>query len=68
MQKIGHFPLVCHFKLGSDGLSETEMEKMKNVPYTFVVGSLMYVIICIWHDITSVGVVSMYLANLSVGK
>lgn len=47
-------PLGSHFKLRRDELSATEMEEMKNVSYAFVVGSLMYVMMCTRPDITYV--------------
>lgn len=47
-----------------DGLSVTEMKEIKNVPYTFVVGVLVYFIIFTRPDIAYViGAVSRHLAS-----
>ena len=59
-------PLAGHFKLSSkqSPTSEKEMEEMKKIPYSSVVGSLMYAMICTRPDIAyAVGVVSRFLAN-----
>ncbi|KAL4271770.1 hypothetical protein GQ457_13G029040 [Hibiscus cannabinus] len=39
-------PLVGHFKLNKKQSLTSRGEQMKNVPYSFAVGSLMYVMIC----------------------
>ncbi|PKI62590.1 hypothetical protein CRG98_017012 [Punica granatum] len=60
-------PLAFHFKLSSKQCltSKKEKEEMKKVPYSSVVGSLMYSMVCTRSDIAhSVGVVSRFLSNL----
>jgi len=55
-----------HFKLSTMQCptSEKEKKEMSRVPYTSVVGSLMYALICIRLDIVHVvGVVSRFLSN-----
>lgn len=45
-------------------LSENEMKEIKKVPYAFVVGSLIYVMVCTRLGLThAVDSVSMLLAN-----
>ena len=45
--------------------SDAEWVNMAKVPYSFVVGSLMYAMICTRPDIAhAVGVVSRYMSNL----
>ena len=59
-------PLAGHFKLSlkQSPTSEKEMKEMKKIPYSSVVGSLMYVMICTRPDIAyAVGVVSRFLVN-----
>ncbi|CAH9131081.1 unnamed protein product [Cuscuta epithymum] len=59
-------PLANHFKLSKESCpsSEKEKEMMKAVPYSSVVGSLMYAMVCTRPDIAhAVGVVSRYLSN-----
>lgn len=59
-------PLAHHFKLSKKQSPETEseIEKMKNVPYASAVGSLMYSAVCTRPDIAhAVGVVSRFLSN-----
>ncbi|GKB48727.1 hypothetical protein Tco_0899480 [Tanacetum coccineum] len=59
-------PLAGHFKLSKKDGPTTEKEKarMANVRYSFVVGSLMYAMVCTRHDIAhAVGLVCRYLAN-----
>lgn len=59
-------PLASHFKL-SHKLCPSKNEKklsMKNISYSSVVGSLMYVIVCTRPNISHVvGKVSHYLSN-----
>ena len=60
-------PLAGHFKLTSKQCptSEKENEEMSKVPYSSVVGSLMYVMVCTRLDIAhAVGFVSLFLFNL----
>ena len=59
-------PLVGQFKLSKkqSPTSEGDKEEMKNVPYSYVVGSLMYAMICTRSDIAyAVSVVSRFLSN-----
>ena len=59
-------PLAGHLKLSSKQCptSEKDMKKMSKVPYAFVVGSLMYAMVCTRPDIAhAVGVVSRFLTN-----
>ena len=62
-------PLTCYFKLGSKQcpISENDMKEMRKVPYAFVVGSMMYTMVCARSDIAhTVGVVSQFLSNTDV--
>ena len=64
--KVVATPLAEHFKLSSSQCpsSEIDKEKMKNVPYSSMIGSLMYAMICTKPDIAYVmGLVSRFLAN-----
>jgi len=59
-------PLAGHFKLSikQNPTREKEKVEMKNVPYSFVVGSLMYARVCTRHNIAYVvSVVSRFLTN-----
>ena len=59
-------PLARPFKLSKkqSPTSEGDKEEMKNVPYSYVVGSLMYAMICTRSDIAyAVSVVSRFLSN-----
>ena len=59
-------PVATHFKLSSKQSPSNEVEKldMQQVPYTSVVGSLMYAMICTRPDITHVvGTISRFLSN-----
>ena len=59
-------PLAAHFKLSKRACPTIEKEKanMSTIPYSSVVGSLMYAMVCTRPDIAhSVGVVSRYLSN-----
>jgi len=59
-------PLGDHFKLSEAQIPTTEDEKtlMSEVPYTSVVGRLMYDMVCTRLDIAqAVGVVSTYMSN-----
>lgn len=48
-----------------DGLSETKMKEIKNVPNAFVVGSLVYSIVCAKPDIAyAIRAVSRHLTSL----
>ena len=58
--------MVSHFKLSKEACPKTEEEMvhMSKVPYTSVVGSLMYAMVCTRPDIVhAVGVVSRYVNN-----
>ena len=47
--------------------NDLEKESMKNIPYTSVVGSLMYAQVCIRPDIAyAVGVLGRYQSNLGM--
>ena len=61
-------PLAPHFKLSSSSCptSQEERDYVTRVPYTNVVGSLMYVMIYTRSDISQVvSMVSRYMHNLS---
>ena len=64
--KIVNTPLSGHFKLSKRSCPsmEEENKKMVVIPYSSVVGSVMYVMICTRPDIAHVvGVVNRFLAN-----
>lgn len=60
-------PLATHFKLISKKACPTtkkEKKTMLSIPYSSVVGSLMYAMVCIRPDIVhAVGSVSRFLSN-----
>ncbi|GJS53994.1 retrotransposon protein, putative, ty1-copia subclass [Tanacetum coccineum] len=59
-------PLEAHFKVSLKDCpsSDWDVERMSKVPYANVVGSLMYLMVCIRPDIAyAVSIVSRYLAN-----
>ena len=59
--------LATHFKLSKQQKpsDDTDIEYMKKVPYSSVVGSIMYAIVCTRPDIAySVGLVSIFMGNL----
>jgi hypothetical protein len=59
-------PLASHFKLTKEMCPKTqeEIEYMSRVPYSSVVGSLMYAMVCTRPDIAhAVGVVTRYMNN-----
>ena len=59
-------PLATHFKLAKEQSPTTEEEQdhMAKVPYAFIIGSLIYAMVCTRLDIThAVGVVSRYMSN-----
>ena len=59
--------LASHFKLSKEQLSKDndELKRMARVPYALVVGSLMYMMVCMRPDIAHVvGAVSRFMANL----
>lgn len=61
-------PLAPHFKLSKQDYFTIEKEKayMSSIPYSFVVGSLMYVMVCTRLNVAHfVGLVSRYLSNSS---
>jgi len=57
--KLVSIPLAGHFKLRSKQVltSENEKEEMQKIPYSSVIGSLMYARVCTRLDITHVVVV-----------
>ena len=64
--KASFYTLTGHFKLSKRLCSSMEKEKdeMSIIPYSSVVGSLMYVMGCTRPDIShAVGVVSRFLEN-----
>ena len=66
--KIVCSPFASHFKLclKQCPISEKEKEEISKVLYSFVVGSLMYVMVCTRPDIAHVvGVVNRFLSNPS---
>jgi len=66
--KLVSGPLAEHLKLSTMQCmtSEEEKKEMSRVPYSSVVGSLMYVMICTRPDIAhAVGVVIRFLSNPS---
>ena len=46
-------PFASHFKLSADMSPKTdeEMEQMSSVPYSSVMGTIMYVVVCTRLDI-----------------
>ncbi|KAH9311699.1 hypothetical protein KI387_026734, partial [Taxus chinensis] len=59
-------PLASHFKLSKELCPNTEQERnqISKVPYSSVVGSLMYAMVCTSPDIThAVGVVSRFMSD-----
>ena len=59
-------PLASHFRLTKEMCPKVqeEVDKMSNIPYSSVVGSLMYAMVCTWPDIShAVGVVNRYMSN-----
>ena len=61
-------PLTTHFKLSVEfcPASVVKIEKISHVPYSSVVGSLMYAIVCTRPDLAyAVSVVSRYMHNPS---
>lgn len=58
-------PLAQHFKLSIKDSPGTDQEKayVERVPYSSVVGSLMYSMVCTRPDLAHVSLVSRYLSN-----
>jgi hypothetical protein len=59
-------PLASHFKLSLDlcPTSDEDIKYMSRVPYSSVVGSLMYAMVCSHPDLAhAMSVVSRYMAN-----
>ena len=52
-EKLVSTPLASHFKLSKDMCTETgeEIDYMSNIPYSSVIGSLMYAMVCTRPDI-----------------
>ena len=64
--KLVSIPLVEQVKLNKkqSPTSEGDKEEMKKVPYSFVVGNLMYAMICTRPNIPyAISVVSRFLSN-----
>ena len=65
--KLVTTPLATHFKLSAKScpVSKEEIEKKSHVPYSSVIGSLMYAMVCTRSDLAYViSVVSCYMHNL----
>ena len=63
-------PLASHFKLskGSCPTIDEENERMVHVPYSSIVRSLMYAIVCTRPDIAhTMSLVSRFLSNIGKG-
>ncbi|KAH9312703.1 hypothetical protein KI387_027738, partial [Taxus chinensis] len=59
-------PLAGHFKLSKESCPKTEKERnqMSKVPYSSVLGSLMYAMVCTRPDIAhEMGVVSRFMTD-----
>ena len=59
-------PLGSHFKHSKDLCPRTKQEEedMRGIPYTNVVGSIMYVMVCSQPNIAqAISMVSRYMAN-----
>ena len=59
-------PLTAHFRLSAECCpqSDEDIDRMSNVPYSSVVGSLMYAMVCTRSDLShTVSVVSRYMHN-----
>ena len=64
--KLVSNPLAGHFKLSAESYlkSEEEMERMSHIPYSNVVGSLMYAMVCTRPDLAyAISMVSHYMHN-----
>ena len=60
-------PIAPHFKLSAAQCfsSDEDVEYMSKVPYSSVVGSLIYVMICSCPDLSyAMSLVSRYMSNL----
>lgn len=67
--KVVSIPLASHFKLTKDMCPKTqeEVNKMSNIPYSLVVGSLMYAMVCTWSYFAhAMEFVSRYMSNLGM--
>ena len=65
--KLVSIPLAAHFKIAVEMCprNDEEVYAMSQVPYSSVVGSLMYAMVCTRSDIAhAMGVVSRYMSNL----
>jgi hypothetical protein len=59
-------PLAPHFKLSAKQYAETDadLDYMSKVPYSSVVGSLMYAMVCYRPDLShAMSVVARYMSN-----
>ena len=67
--KVVSTPLASHFKLTKDMCPKTqeEVDKLSNIMYSLVIGSLMYAMICTQPDIShAISVVNKYMSNLGM--
>lgn len=63
-------PTNPQFKMSIDQCPSTDVERtyMNSIPYANIIGSLMYVMVCIRPDIAyAVSLVSRYMANPGKG-
>ncbi|KAH9296395.1 hypothetical protein KI387_039983, partial [Taxus chinensis] len=64
--KLVGTPLAGHFKLSKEQCPKTKQERnqMSKVPYSSMVGSLMYAMVCTRPDIAhAVGAVSRFMSD-----
>ncbi|KAL2248445.1 UNVERIFIED_CONTAM: Retrovirus-related Pol polyprotein from transposon TNT 1-94 [Sesamum indicum] len=64
--KPASVPLAAHFQLSKDQSPKTEFEKakMEKVPYSNVIGSIMYLMVCTRPDIAyAISCLSRYMSN-----
>ena len=61
--------MASHFRLTKEMCpkAQEEVDKMSNIPYSSVVGSLMYAMVCTQPDIAhATRVVNRYMSNLDM--